>query len=105
MHGNILFINHNVENITYEDLEEELGYYDLDFVNIFKEDGHVAWFLKTKPEYLSTYAINDGWGDIGTGWVCPYCDATHPFESVYGGEEYVCGHCHETSVAKYTSDY
>lgn len=103
--GNILFINHETENITYDDIEDELGYYDLDFVNIFKESGHMAWLLKEKPKQLSTFTIDDGWGIVGGGWECPYCENAHSFVYVYAGEEYDCEKCNETSIAKYNSEY
>lgn len=103
--GNILFIDHDVENITYEDLEEELGYYGLDFVNIYQEDGHMVWILKGKPLTLEVYPIHDGWGEVGVGWICPYCNKHHPFERVRVKEEYVCEECNQTSISECNSYY
>lgn len=56
-----------------------------------------------KRKYLSVYTIDDGYGVVGSGWLCPHCDQRHNFESVDKGCEYTCEDCQKVSVAKYDS--
>lgn len=58
-----------------------------------------------EKEYLNTYSINDGWGDVGVGWSCPYCDENHNWEYTEKGEEYTCEGCGKISVAEFDCDF
>lgn len=43
---------------------------------------------------MSWYGMNDGWGDVGTGWECAYCKAQHDWVYFYDLEETcVCEEC------------
>lgn len=105
--GNILFTHEDDfanGKFTVEDLEEELDYNNCEFVLAgYADHGHLAWIIREKPRTLSAYTIDDGYGIVGVGWTCPYCDKNHPFEFVDVDERYICQRCKSISVSNVDS--
>lgn len=54
---------------------------------------------------LTWYGLDDGYGVVGTGWECPYCDHAHNWVTSEQDEEFKCEQCGETSLSTYEMEW
>lgn len=54
---------------------------------------------------LTWYGLDDGYGVVGTGWECPYCEHNHNWVTSEQDEEFKCEQCGETSLSTYEMEW